>query len=116
MSFVKLLLAVVLMCVILFFAVMNLEEKVSIKLWPGTAYTYDDVPLVVGMFLAYLLGIITYFFIALARDIRFRGTIGRLKRDNRSLQSELHHLRGSALDDLPTDEGEDATGREGQVQ
>ena len=106
MSFLKLVLWVVFLCVILFFAGLNLSEVVEIQLWWGEEQTYENVPLVVALGLAYLLGLVTYFLMALTRDIRFRGQIGRLRRENRSLQSELHHLRGASLDDLPIDETE----------
>ncbi|MDM7914833.1 MAG: lipopolysaccharide assembly LapA domain-containing protein [Candidatus Eisenbacteria bacterium] len=106
MSLVKLLLGIAFMSAILFFAVLNLDETVDIKLWTDAAHAYPDVPLVVAMFCAYLLGIVTYFVITLARDIRARTQIARLRRENRALLDELHHLRGSALDDLPTIEAQ----------
>lgn len=113
MSFVKLVLWVVVLCVILFFAALNLSEEVLIRFWWGSEHTYENIPLVVGLGVAYLLGIVTYFLMALTRDIRFRGQIGRLRRENRALQSELHHLRGASLDDLPIDEaGETKTEEE----
>jgi uncharacterized integral membrane protein len=101
-SFVKLLLGIAFMSAILFFAVLNLEETVDIRLWTDSSHMYREVPLVVAMLCAYLIGIVTYFAIALARDVRMRGQISRLRRENRGLIDELHHLRGSALDDLPT--------------
>ena len=104
MSFVKLLIGILFMTAILFFAVMNLEETVDLKLWPDAAHLYRDVPVVVALLFAYLLGIITYFVIALARDIRLRARLGALRKENRSLLEEVHHLRGSSLDDLPTAE------------
>ncbi len=116
MSFVKLLLGIVFMTVILFFAVLNLEETVDIKLWADAAHTYRDVPLVVAMFCAYLIGIVTYFVIAVARDIRLRTDIGRLRRENRSLLDEIHHLRGSVLDDLPTADAPDLPPLEGRAR
>ena len=107
MSIVKLLLGIAFMSAILFFAFLNLEESVVVTLWPGAAHTYHDVPLVVAVFCAYLLGIVTYFIISLTRDIRFRARIARLRKENRALHDELHHLRGSALDDLPVLEAEE---------
>jgi uncharacterized integral membrane protein len=113
-SFVKLLLGIAFMSAILFFAVLNLEETVSVRLWADSSHTYHDVPLVVAMLCAYLVGIMTYFVISLARDIRMRGQISRLRRENRGLIDELHHLRGSALDDLPVVESADAARSEGR--
>ena len=109
----KLVLWVIFLCVILFFAALNMRETVNIHLWWDEAHTYRGVPLVVGLGLAYLLGIVTYFLIALVRDIRFRGQVGRLRRENRSLQSELHHLRGVSLEDLPIEEDQEGKNGEG---
>jgi uncharacterized integral membrane protein len=97
------------MAVILYFASLNLRETVTLRLWVGESHIYENVPLVVSLFGAYLLGIITYFIIALARDIRLRTQITRLRRENRSLMAELHQLRGSALDDLPSAEVSEGT-------
>ena len=102
MWLVKLFLGILFVSAILFFAVLNLREEVIVTLWPGERYTYDRFPLIVALFGAYLFGIITYFLISLVRDIRLRADMGRLRRENRSLTAELHHLRGLALDDLPS--------------
>jgi uncharacterized integral membrane protein len=113
-SFLKLLLGIAFMSAVLFFAVLNLEETVDVRLLPDAAHLYRDVPLVVVVLFAYLLGIVTYFAITLARDIRSRAELLKLQRDNRALLDEVLRLRGSALDDLPTVEaarGESAEGR-----
>lgn len=114
MSFLKLLLGIAFMSAILFFAVLNLDETVDIKLWPDAAHHYRDIPLVVALLCSYLLGIVTYFLIALARDIRMRAQIGRLRKENRMLMDEVHHLRGSALDDLPVEEAQGGGSPEGR--
>jgi uncharacterized integral membrane protein len=115
-SFVKLLLGVALMSVILFFAVLNLEETVDVRLLPDAAHLYRDVPLVVAALFAYLLGIVTYFAITLARDVRARAQMLKLQRENRALLDEVLRLRGSALDDLPTVEAARGEAAEGRVK
>ncbi len=67
-----------------------------------SAHTYRDVPFVVAMFCAYLLGIVTYFVITVARDIRARdgGADSSRRRTGRSWTRSIN-LRGSVLDDLP---------------
>jgi uncharacterized integral membrane protein len=114
-SFVKLLLGIVVMAVILMFAFLNNKEEVTIRYWLGETDLYRNVPLMFAMSAAYLFGILTYFFISLVRDIRLRTQIGRLRRENKTLQAELRQLRGSALDDLPAAE---TAGKEneGEVQ
>jgi uncharacterized integral membrane protein len=113
-SFLKLFLGIIFVSAILFFAVLNLREEVVVTLWPGERYSYDRVPLVVAMFGAYLFGIITYFLISLVRDIRLRTQMSRLRKENRSLLSELHHLRSLALDDLPSSPAPEGKVEEGR--
>lgn len=114
MSFLKLLLGIVFMAVILFFAVLNMEETVDLRLWANLRYTYRDVPLVFAMLCAYFFGIVTYLVVSLTRDLRFRTEIARLRRENRILTDEVHHLRGSVLDDLPLVEAKDLALQEGR--
>ena len=79
-TFIKLVLWVLVLCVILFFAALNLRESVDIRLWWGERYIHRDAPVIIGLGLACLLGIVIYFLVALTRDIRFRAQIGRLPR------------------------------------
>jgi uncharacterized integral membrane protein len=113
-SFLKLLLGIVFMAVVLFFAVLNMEETVDLRLWADMRHTYRDVPFVFAMLCAYFFGIVTYLVVALMRDIRFRTEIARLRRENRVLIDEVHHLRGSVLDDLPLVEAKDLAVQEGR--
>jgi len=106
-SFLKMLLGLAFLVAVLFFAVLNLEETIDLRLWADAAHTYRDVPLVLAVFFAYLFGIVTHFIVSLARDIRLRTEIGKLRGENRSLQDEILKLRGSALDDLPMTEAGD---------
>lgn len=116
MSFVKLLIGIAFMSAILFFAVLNLEETVDVRLLPDAAHLYRDVPLVVAMLFAYLLGIVTYFVITLARDIRARAQVLKLQNENRELLDEVLKLRGSALDDLPSVEATRNEPQEGRTR
>ena len=116
MSFIKLLLGIAFMSAILFFAVLNLEETVDLRLLPDAAHHYRDVPLVVAVLFAYLLGIVTYFVITLARDIRTRALVLKLQKENRALLDEVLELRGSALDDLPTVENPSGGANEGRLK
>ncbi len=114
MSFLKLVIGIAFMSAVLFFAVLNLEETTDIRLWPDAEHHYRDVPVVVALLSAYLLGIISYFLISLVRDVRLRSQLGRLRKENRSLIDEVHQLRGSALNDLPMEEAQGAAVPEGR--
>ena len=88
---------------IIAFAVMNPSEHVRINLgWVA----YEGVPLILGLFVAFVIGIgltilyCLYYFIDMGLNIR------RLKRRNRDLENELVALRNMSLEE-GQDEGGD---------
>ncbi len=97
-------LVILFVAMVLVFAALNHGEQVTIRLWPGQADLGYHVPMVWAMACAFLLGASIYFLITLAREIRLRTQITRLRREKQSLLTELHQLRGAALDDLPSSE------------
>ena len=115
MAFIKPLLWIGLLSLILFFLVFNFGESLLERLWPGEPTQNRELLMAWAVFIAFWLGIITHLISIMARDIRLRAQIGRLRRENRSLQSELHHLRGASLDDLPIEEDEPSKNEEGQA-
>ena len=114
MSFVKPFLWILFVTLVLFFAALNQDELVRIRLWPGEGGSYEDVSMVWAMASAFLLGAAAYFLITLARDIRLRTQLTRLRREKESLLAELHQLRGAALDDLPSKEAHPQEPEEGR--
>jgi uncharacterized integral membrane protein len=87
---------------IIAFAVMNPSERVGISLgW----IAYEGVPLILALFLAFVIGIILtvlyslYYFIDMGLNLR------RLKKRNRDLEDELVALRN-----LPLEEPVEETG------
>jgi uncharacterized integral membrane protein len=93
---------------IIAFAVMNPSERVAINLgWIG----YEGVPLILTLFIAFVIGIVLtilyclYYFIDMGLNIR------RLKKRNRDLESELVALRNLPLEES-MEESEPQEGKE----
>ena len=95
---------------IIAFAVMNPSERVGISLgW----IAYENVPLILTLFVAFVIGIILtvlyslYYFIDMGLNVR------RLKKRNRDLEDELVALRNLPLEE-PVEETETQEGKEVQ--
>jgi uncharacterized integral membrane protein len=93
---------------IIAFAVMNPSEHVGINLgWVA----YEGVPLILALFVAFVIGIgltilyCLYYFIDMGLNIR------RLKKRNRDLENELVALRNLPLEETQ-EEGEPEEGKE----
>jgi uncharacterized integral membrane protein len=93
---------------IIAFAVMNPDERVGIDLgWR----IYENVPLILGLFLAFLIGIgltllyCLYYFVDLGLTVR------RLKKRNRTLEDELVAIRNLPIEE-PLEEMEPDEGKE----
>ena len=98
----------VIVIAIVAFAVMNPGERVRINLgWR----IYQGVPLIVALFIAFVIGIALtllytlYYFIDMGLNVR------KLKKRNRALEDELVAIRNlpieESLDDLRPEEGKD---------
>ena len=112
MSVLKLVLIVVFVVVVLYFGFLNIEERITLRLAPGTAGEYRDISLAVALFTAFLAGIVVFALVSFVRDLQTRSQIGKLRKENRKLLDELQKLRSVTLDDLPMhdDADEDARG------
>ena len=93
---------------IIAFAVMNPDERVGIDLgWR----IYENVPLILALFLAFLIGVgltllyCLYYFIDLGLSVR------RLKKRNRALEDELVAIRNLPIEE-PLEEMEPDEGKE----
>jgi uncharacterized integral membrane protein len=93
------LLFLVLVVVVTGFAMLNGSERASVVVWPGSLVFYD-VPLVLLLFEAFVLGAIVWFVVSVFHEVTLRGTIRRLKRENRDLNQEIAGLRNISLDEI----------------
>jgi uncharacterized integral membrane protein len=100
--FVKMFLILVVFVAVMGFAIMNLREHVTVQLYPGRTGIYD-VQMVVALFVAFVGGMFTWFVASLARELRIRREIGRMRRQLRQLEQELTALRNLPLEDVRTE-------------
>jgi uncharacterized integral membrane protein len=96
---------------IIAFAVMNPGQKVTINLgWR----IYQYVPMILALFIAFLVGIILTLLYCLYYFVGMGLTVRRLKKANKLLEKELVAIRNLPLDesleDLKAGEGKDVVG------
>ena len=94
---VRMLLFLVLVVVVTGFAMLNGSERASVVVWPGTLVFYD-VPLVLLLFEAFVLGAIVWFTVSVFHEVNLRTMIRRLKRESADLNQEIAGLRSISLD------------------
>ena len=93
------LLFLVLVVVVTGFAMLNSSESATVQLWPG-ALVFYDVPLVLLLFEAFVLGAVVWFIVSIFHEVSLRASIRRLKRENADLQQEIGGLRSISLDEI----------------
>ncbi|MCK4512682.1 LapA family protein [bacterium] len=95
----RMLLLLILVVVVTGFAMLNSGERATITL--GTAgLTFNDVPLVLLLFEAFVLGAVVWFFVSVVHEISLRNTIRRQKREIADLVQETAGLRHISLDEI----------------
>jgi len=95
--YLKAFLLLAVMILILLFALANSGIDVVLRWWnpnsPGT-----PVNLAFALFVAYALGVMTFFVVSMVRELRWRGRVGRLRRELQTTRAELNTLRMAALE------------------
>ena len=77
------------------FALQNQEQMVSVRL--GT-YTSPATPLFIALFIAFVAGMLLYFLLSVAAQLRLRGELARFRRECNRLKEELNRLRNLNID------------------
>jgi len=98
MWFLRNLIWLVIMVLVVGFAILNVNETVSAIHLPG--HIYHPVSANAALFLAFVLGMLTAFFLTLFHHVKARNAIGRVNRENMDLKRELDQLRNLALEDM----------------
>ena len=93
---------------IIAFAVMNPGERIVLNLgWR----IYQNVPLILALFVAFVIGIVLTLLYSLYYFVEFGLTVRRLKKRNRDLEEELVAIRNlpieEPLEDLSPTEGKE---------
>jgi len=99
-------LLLVVVILVLGIAVLNPSPKVSVNLLFGTC---EDVPLVLALFVAFLLGSIVTFLYLIGHTLRLRWRIRDLRNRNRQYEQELIALRSIPVEGT---EGEESPATE----
>jgi len=98
MWFLRNLIWLVIMVLVVGFAILNVNETVSAIHLPG--HLYHAVNANAALFIAFVLGMATAFFLTLFHHVKARNAMGRVNRENLDLKRELDQLRNLALEDL----------------
>ena len=98
MWIIKSFLFLALLFVLVYFFVTNANQTVDINLF---GRMYLDISIYWIAVASFLLGFAASFFLAVVREIRFRGDIRRLKKADRDKDREIADLRTLPLRDLP---------------
>lgn len=100
----RMLLILVLVIAVTGFAMMNSAERATVSL--GTMAFYD-VPLVILLFEAFVLGAVVWFLVSIFHEVTLRRMIRRQKREISDLTQEISGLRNMSLEDIEDDEPSD---------
>ena len=99
----RMLLLLVLVIIVTGFAMLNSAERVTITL--GTeSLTFRDIPLVLLLFEAFVLGAVVWFLVSIGHEVGLRRIIRRQKREIMDLGGEISGLREISLEDIDDEE------------
>lgn len=99
MNFLRVIATIALLIVVIgivYFAVINPDERVTINLWTRT---FEDIPLILALFIAFVLGVVLTLLYTLYYFIDLWLTVRRLKKRNRMLENELVALRNLQIEE-----------------
>ncbi len=105
---VRMLLTLVLVVIVTGFAMLNNAERATVTLWPRTV-VFFEVPLVLLLFEAFVLGAVVWFVVSIFHEIALRRQIRRLKRENSDLNQEIAGLHSISLQEIEGRAAQDDT-------
>jgi len=97
--------AAVLIIALLGFTIQNSYQRVVVNM---AGKTYNDVPLIFIIYIAFCVGIIFWFVISVVQYLRLSGQLAEQKKKLRTLNEELTTLRN-----LPLEEPDEKPGEKG---
>lgn len=109
---VRMLLTLVLVVIVTGFAMLNSAERATVTLWPRTL-AFFEVPLVLLLFEAFVLGAVVWFVVSVFHEIGLRRQIRKLKRENSDLNQEIAGLHSISLQEIEGQAAQDDTTRPG---
>ena len=102
------LLTLVLVVIVTGFAMLNNAERATVTLWPRTV-VFFEVPLVLLLFEAFVLGAVVWFVVSIFHEIALRRQIRKLKRENSDLNQEIAGLHSISLQEIEGQAAQDDT-------
>ena len=96
---VRMFLTLVLVVIVTGFAMLNSGETANVTLWQKTLVFYE-VPLVLLLFEAFVLGAVVWFVVSIFHEIALRRQIRKLKRENSDLNQEIAGLHSISLQEI----------------
>ncbi len=108
----RMLLTLVLVVMVTGFAMLNSGEHATVTLWPRTL-VFFEVPLVLLLFEALVLGAVVWFVVSIFHEIGLRRQIRKLKRENSDLNQEIAGLHSISLQEIEGQAAQDDTTRPG---
>lgn len=106
MRFVGAFLILVVVFLIIAVAVLNPDQKID-EINFGPAGRFLDVPLVIALFFAFLLGSLLTFFYVVTHTVKQQFRIRQVQKENREIETELHKLRTIAVEGEASRGGDD---------
>lgn len=100
MWFLKSFLAIVVLAALLYFASLNLNQRVTIFITNPDVPTFRNVPFTWALLVSFALGVLVWFFASLFQVLSARAEVAALKKKNRQLTRELTDLRNMPVRDL----------------
>lgn len=91
------------MILVLFIAIQNANETSRFTFF---SQAYLNVPLIILLFAAYVVGMITWFIIAVIQNMQLKIEIRNLRKETVQLQHELDDLRNISIDEDGEEPGE----------
>lgn len=95
MAIVRLIFLLLVVAAVVVFALQNQDLLVKVTL--GT-YHSPDIPIFVTLIVAFIVGMLVYFLLTVASQLRLRGELSRFRRECNRLKEELNRLRNANLD------------------
>lgn len=86
------------MIVVIGFTILNVNERATAIRLPGAVY--EQIPLNVALFIAFVAGMVVAFFLTLVQQLKGRAALRGLSRENQKLKEELRALRNLPIEDL----------------
>ncbi len=110
----KLVLALILMAVLLYFAILNGRETIELRYSPATDGSLPGIPTSLALFGAFLFGAVMVALMGIFREVKAQAEVKRLRREHRIIAEELDVLR--TMDKGEAESAPDAPDNSGGLQ